>query len=186
MRPSGHVHSTTIALALLFGFMHSFTQLQGFLFLLGSLLLDNDYHISKRIFKQANHRDFITHSILFYLILIPLCFLGHLEIIWLFIGAFFHLSFDLLDWGLPLLPFRPNTYITPHLLTVPSQIDEIYFFKTYFGNKIILLVEIVLFIGLILSLAFLPLNLLILVLMVETLVLAEFLFQLTKSKSLTK
>ena len=184
MRPSGHAHATTIALALLYFFISNFNLLEAILFLSGSLLLDGDFVVTKIIFKMKNHRDFITHSYLIYLILIILSYIFHLIFIWLFLGALYHLCFDVFDWGLPILPFNPDLYVTPHLLIVPSQLEEVYFFKTYFRNKFIYFLEIFLFLGFIVSILFLPLILIVLVSAIEIMILAEFLFQFTKSKAL--
>ena len=139
MRPSGHLQSTTIALVFLFSFNSSLTVLEGALFLLGSLFLDVDYIISKNIFKIDNHRNFITHSVLFYLFLILLTILTHSYFFWLFAGSLFHLFFDIFDWGLPLHPYR---FFTPHLIDDPVNKKEKYFFKNYFENKIIYSLEL--------------------------------------------
>lgn len=184
MRPSGHLHNTSIALAFLFTLFHNFSILEGVLFLSGSLLLDGDFFISKKLFKIANHREFLTHSVLFYIILIILCLITHFVLFWLFLGALYHLFFDLLDWGLPLIPFRHNTYFTPHLLEVPTKLDEVYFFKTYFNNKIIFISELLFLLGFIVSLAFLPVDFIILLLLIEILVISEFTFQFRKARSL--
>lgn len=176
MRPSGHLHSTTIALAIIYQFIPSFSILEGVLFFSGVMLLDGDFIVSRKLFHIQNHRLFITHSILLYIILIILSFSTHVILFWLFLGAFYHLCFDVFDWGIPLIPFQTETYFTPHLLQVPPQLDEIYFFKTYFSNKTINLLESVLLVGCIGSLFFLPIPLMVLVVLVEVLVIAEFLF----------
>ena len=180
MRPSGHLHSTAIALAIFFTLNQSFTVFEGFLFLSGALLLDGDFFVSKFLFHVANHRNFITHSVVFYLILIFLSFVSHSVFIWLFLGALYHLCFDIFDWGIPLVPFKTSTFVTPHLLQVPAQLDEINFFRTYFSNNIIKLVEIALVLGFIISLLLVPLELVILLLLLEALVVSEFLFQYRK------
>ena len=185
MRPSGHLHSTSIGLAFLFTLFHSFTLINGVFFLSGSLLLDGDFFVSKKFFNIANHRDFITHSILLYVVLIIVCYIGNLDLIWLFLGSFYHLCFDLFDWGLPILPFKIITYVTPHLLTIPSNLDEIYFFKTYFSNKQILASEIILAIGFICSLVFLPVEMIALIIVIELLVIIEFVFQFTRLRSVS-
>ncbi len=184
MRPSGHLHTTTIALAFLFSFLHNFSLFEGVLFLLGSLLLDGDFFVSKKIFKIVNHREFITHSFLFYFGLIILCLMSHIILLWVFLGALYHLLFDLFDWGLPIIPFKHNTYFTPHLLKVPSNLEEVFFFKTYFSNKIISLAEIVFLVGFVLSLPLIPVDFIILLLLIEILVLSEFTFQFRKIKTL--
>ena len=182
MRPSGHLHSTSIGLAFLFTVIHSFTIINGVLFLSGSLLLDGDFFVSKKIFNIPNHREFITHAIVLYIMLSIVCYIIHLDLIWLFLGAFYHLCFDLFDWGLPILPFKITTYVTPHLLTIPSNLDEIYFFKTYFSNKAILISELMLIIGFICSLFFLPIEMITLIIVIELLVIIEFMFQYTRLK----
>lgn len=186
MRPSGHLHSTSIALAIFFTINNSFTVLEGVLFLSGALLLDGDFFVSKFLFHINNHRNFITHSVVFYIILIFLTYVTHSLLIWLFLGAFYHLCFDIFDWGIPLVPFKTNTFVTPHLLQVPAQLDEVYFFKTYFGNNTIKIVEIVLFLGFIISFLLLPLELDLLLLLIEWLVFSEFLFQYRKVQRLIK
>ena len=179
MRSSGHLHSTTIALVFIFIINTSITLLEGSLFLIGALLLDGDFYISKKIFKIENHRNFPTHSVFLYLILLPLTLLIHSILFWLFAGCFFHLFFDIFDWGLPIIPEK---IVTPHLLQVPANKEEQYFFQTYFSNKFIYGIEILFFIGFIVSLFLLKLELVLLALVMELFVVLEFLFQYSKLK----
>lgn len=175
MRTSGHLHSTTIALVFILHFNTSVTVFEGLLFLIGSIFLDGDYIIAKMVFKVENHRNFITHSTIFYFVLIFFTILLHSFLFWLFAGSLFHLVFDVFDWGLPLLP---NRFFTPHLLEVPVNKKEIYFFQAYFENKIILSLELLFLVGFIFSLFFLNYQIVAFAIFLEICVIGEFLFQL--------
>lgn len=174
MRPSGHLHSTVIALALLYHFIPSFSLLEGALFLAGAVLLDGDFIVSKKFFHMGNHRMFLTHSMPFFVILILISLFTHFILLWLFLGALYHLSFDIFDWGIPIVPFQADTFFTPHILQVPPRSDEKYFFQAYFGNNIIKLLEIVLLVGFIGSIFFLPVDIFVVVVGLEGLVISEF------------
>jgi hypothetical protein len=180
MRPTGHLHSTTIGILLLFQFVTNFDYLSAGLFLLGSMSLDVDFLLSHKFFKNMNHRLFITHSPLLYIILIIICYFYNINLIWFFLGSLFHLIFDTFDWGLYLLPISDSRFLTAHILTPPAILEEKYFFERYFGNKYIKTIEILLGIGFIISIIHLPIPILIIILFFELGVIIEFGFQTSK------
>jgi len=177
LRASGHLHSTTTFVMILFQFNTSLTVLEGALFLIGAMLLDGDFFVSKFFFKIPNHRNFITHAPLLYVILLPLTYLVNPILVWLTCGAIFHLLFDVFDWGLPL---KPTTMVTPHILQVPPITEEKYFFKAYYSNKNILFIEGTLLLCFILSLLVLQKELVYFALFIELFVISENIYQYSK------
>jgi hypothetical protein len=79
------------------------------------------------------------------LILILAYIKNALLLFWICLGIVIHLTLDLIDWGLPILPHRSNSYLTPHILKL--KVDEIekltkqskeeYFISKYWTNKTI-------------------------------------------------
>lgn len=181
MRSTAHLHSATIALLFIYHLNSQVDTLIGVFFLFGVMGLDADFILAKIVFKIQNHRDFITHNIFVYLILLPIAYSFNPYLFWLILGAIYHLLFDLFDWGLPL---KPTSIVTPHILIVPESKEEVYFFKTYFNNIVIRFVEIVLFSGFLATLLQFDNVLIYFILVIELVVLAEFFYQIFRLKQL--
>ena len=181
MRPSGHIHSAVITTFIIFKLNPSVDILSGACFIIGVMLLDADFILALSNLGPDNHREFISHNIFLYIILVPFAFLVNNYLFWLIFGCLFHLLFDLFDWGLPL---RPTTFVTPHILQVPENKQESYFFKTYFSNRLIQGFEIIMFSGFFIATLLLNNELVYLIAFIEFFVVLEFLYQLIQAKKL--
>ena len=186
MRPTGHIHSASIALALLLVYNDHISLTNMILFLCGSILVDIDIIFSYVSPSRKNHRKFLTHYPPIYLILILVfVFLEISSLVWFIGGVLFHLCFDWFDWGLPYVPLYPNAKLTPHLLTEPVHVnDEMYFFEEYWSNKIILILEAILFLGFICSIFILPLNIILVIVVIDIFLTFEIVLHLSKLRTI--
>ena len=189
MRPSAHFHSAISMLGLIYIFNPSFSIFYSTLFIIGCLAIDLDFLWSLVSNSSSNHRLYITHYPLLYVLLLLLSYLLNLDyLIFLFAGALYHLFFDWFDWGLPIIPFMSEKYMTPHLLHIPEgrkMNSESDFFKLYFNNKFIRNLEIILLAGFLLAFIYLPDELKIIVIIIEVLIVMEFGINLKKVKITT-
>lgn len=119
-----------------------------------SILIDFDFVFSKYA-KDHNHRRLPTHSFIPFLIFLPFG-LVFIEFLWVGIVGIFHVILDLVDWGIyPLTP-RVKDKIIGGFLFVPEvkegdePLNKCYFINTYYGSKIIIVLEIIAFLGAIL------------------------------------
>ncbi|MHA1984879.1 MAG: hypothetical protein ACW967_11020, partial [Candidatus Hodarchaeales archaeon] len=88
------------------------------------------------------HRRYITHSPVFWVIIVLISYVFSFEIVfWFGFGCFLHLILDIIDWGIPYLPTK-NSRLIPHLLLVKSTMNsEKDFSVIYWRNINILRLE---------------------------------------------
>ncbi|MHA1785836.1 MAG: hypothetical protein ACTSX4_08960 [Candidatus Helarchaeota archaeon] len=114
-----------------------------------SVLIDIDFIFSKHV-KDHNHRRLPTHSFIPYLIILPFG-IFMIELLWVGIAGIFHVLLDILDWGIyPLTPSIRNRVLGGFLFTPKRRDDEpplkkCYFINTYYGSKLIIVMEIIAF-----------------------------------------
>jgi hypothetical protein len=72
-----------------------------FLVILGSILPDLDWILGT--VTKKNHRTFLSHYPMIWLLLAIFSFFMSLEVYWLFIAGFIHLLADVIDWEVYLL-----------------------------------------------------------------------------------
>lgn len=133
--------------------MPDFSWILGIIFLAGSVLIDLDSILSTFL-KEKNHRFYIFHSLLFWIFLSIIFLILRYTITEFFdyflyfgLGAICHLLFDLLDWGLPLLPLPKFRKIYLGILKEENlEVKPEYFFlKKYWNNKIMIFIELLFF-----------------------------------------
>ena len=153
MRPTTHFHSSLFLLGIIYLNIPDFSWILGTIFLAGSVLIDLDRFLSTFL-KEKNHRHYVFHSLLFWIFLSAIFltlryttteFFDYFLIFCL--GAIWHLLFDLLDWGLPVLPLKKFRKIYLGLLKEENLVDksEYFFLKKYWSNKVIILIELLFF-----------------------------------------
>jgi hypothetical protein len=122
------------------------------------VFLDIDI-IGKKIFSEKNHRRYITHSPIFWVVVMIISYLFSIEVFfWIGLGSFSHLVLDILDWGIPYLPTKYSG-LFPHLLQVKSTFNsEKDFSYIYWNNIIILRLEQLFFLASILIIVVLFIN----------------------------
>ena len=165
-----------------------FSWISGLLFLGGSVIIDIDVIFSMFI-EEKNHRYYITHSFLFWVILIIIFLILRFTLtiffdyfLYLIIGIIWHLLLDLIDWGLPILPSKKVSRIYLGFLKEDANIEKnsSYFLKTYWSNKLILSIELLLFASSLLGWFFVPYELLIGVGIICFLVYLFFVYEMLK------
>lgn len=183
MRPTGHVHSASLVLVFFYHSISNFQELYALFFLLGVMIVDLDGLYVILFKKRLNHRMFLSHYPGLYLILLFLTYLTNNEVLsWLLVGILYHLVFDTFDWGLPLFPFNKHNIITPHLLQV-SQIrsnGEFDFFKVYWSHSTFRYFELFLFAGFLLTVFFLPIEIFLLIVLIDIILMMEIIHNIKK------
>ena len=151
-----------IIIASIFNAIYHFTLLEfGFIVICG-FIMDFDIFFTKYA-KDGNHRMLISHSILPGLLILII----GLIVSWpfLIISGFsylIHITIDTLDWGTNFLgihkkPFGPKFLITKEELENLDEIlskykiKKLFFDTRYYSKKIVLGVELILLIGMMLS-----------------------------------
>lgn len=159
MRPTGHLNSTTIALGIFNYFNSNLDIILSFVFLLGAIIIDFDYFL-KKIFIETNHRRYFTHYLPFWISLsIIIIQLQIYVFLYFILGICFHILFDWFDWGLPMIPHKRNSSLTPHLLKIPNlnlNKNELLFYRIYWNSKAIIIIEMLLLIGSLISIQTIP------------------------------
>ncbi|MFX0087372.1 MAG: metal-dependent hydrolase [Candidatus Hodarchaeota archaeon] len=115
-----------------------------FLFLIGSILPDIDY-ILTRISDKTNHRELITHFPLLYLLGSITTLILNIPIFWLCIGCLFHTLIDTLDFEIYLFaPIHPKSYsiIGINYKNIRKNKTIMKSLKLYYKNGKIITVEI--------------------------------------------
>lgn len=156
MRPSGHLSSAIIVWILVSLFTHQVYFVNFCSFLIGTVFLDIDF-LGKLFFHQKNHRRYITHYPLFWLIIGVLSYLFSLsELFWFSCGALTHLLTDFIDWGIPLAP-TSSAELLPHILVLQlDTTNEKVFSRIYWSNNSMKRLEIIFFIFAVIGAFLLP------------------------------
>ncbi|MHA1464188.1 MAG: metal-dependent hydrolase [Candidatus Heimdallarchaeaceae archaeon] len=153
MRPTAHFHSSLFLLGIIYINVPEFSWLLGIIFLAGSVLIDLDRFLSLFL-KEKNHRFYIFHSLLFWIFLaIIFLILRYTSteffdyFLYFSLGAIWHLLFDLLDWGLPLLPLSNFRKIYLGILKGENLEDkpENFFLKKYWYSRVMIFIELLFF-----------------------------------------
>jgi hypothetical protein len=153
MRPTTHFHSALFLLGIIYLNVPDFSWILGLIFLAGSVLIDLDSFLSAFL-KEKNHRFYVFHSLLFWTIISTIFLILRYTtteffdyFLYFSLGAIWHLIFDLLDWGLPLLPLPKFRKIYLGILKEENLEvkPENFFLKKYWNSKVILFVELLFF-----------------------------------------
>ena len=128
MRPTGHFSTSIIAIGILYYCNLILNPIYLFMFLIGNISIDFDI-IFTQILKEKNHRRYLTHYLPFWVLISIIAYFVNLLIFFFSIGICYHLLFDWFDWGLPIIPHKQNSPLTPHLLKGHDKnLPESYFF----------------------------------------------------------
>ncbi len=153
MRPTTHFHSSLFLLGIIYFNIPDFSWIFSIIFLAGSVLIDLDSFLSIFL-KEKNHRHYIFHSLLFWIFLSAIFLILRYTTTEFFdyflcfsLGAIYHLLFDLLDWGLPLLPLPKFRKIYLGILKEENlEVKPEYFFlKKYWNSKVMIIIELLFF-----------------------------------------
>jgi len=153
MRPTAHFHSSLFLLGIIYLNIPEFSWVIGIIFLASSVLIDLDSFLSSFL-KEKNHRFYIFHSLLFWIFLSAIFLILRYSTTVFFdyflyfgLGAIWHLLFDLLDWGLPLLPlpkFR-KCYLGIFKKENLEVKTEHFFLKKYWNSRVMIFIELLFF-----------------------------------------
>lgn len=116
------------------------------LFILGSLFPDIDIILG--ILWKKNHRTFITHFPMIWLILTLISAFLKLEIYWFFVAGFIHLLVDVLDWEVYLLMPFSNFKLSLFSLDPITILEGKTFSEQvvlYYQQKKIIFIELMIF-----------------------------------------
>jgi hypothetical protein len=153
MRPTTHFHSALFLLGIIYLNVPDFSWILGLIFLAGSVLIDLDSFLSAFL-KEKNHRFYVFHSLLFWIFISVIFLILRYTttdffdyFLYFSLGAIWHLLFDLLDWGLPLLPLPKFRKIYLGLLKEENLKVKIenFFLKKYWNSKVMIFVELLFF-----------------------------------------
>lgn len=153
MRPTTHFHSALFLLGIIYLNVPDFSWILGLIFLAGSVLIDLDSLLSSFL-KEKNHRFYVFHSLLFWILLSVIFLILRYStteffdyFLYFSLGAIWHLVFDLLDWGLPLLPVQKfrKTYFGILKEENLEVRPEYFFLKKYWSSKVMIFVELLFF-----------------------------------------
>ncbi len=153
MRPTAHFHSSLFLLGIIYLNIPDFPWILGINFLAGSVLIDLDSFLSTFL-KEKNHRFYIFHSLLFWVFLSAIFLILRYTttefidyFLYFGLGAIYHLLFDLLDWGLPLLPLPKYRKIYLGMLKEENlEVRTKYFFlKKYWFSRVMIFIELLFF-----------------------------------------
>ncbi len=149
MRPTTHFHSSMFLLGIIYLSIPEFPWVLGIIFLVSSVLIDLDTFFSSFL-KEKNHRFYIFHSLLFWTFLSIIFLILRYSTVEFFdyflafcLGGIWHLLFDLLDWGLPLLPLQKFRKIYLGILKEQNleEKSKLFFLKKYWNSKVIIIIE---------------------------------------------
>ncbi|MHA1202356.1 MAG: metal-dependent hydrolase [Candidatus Heimdallarchaeaceae archaeon] len=153
MRPTTHFHSSLFLLGIIYFNVPNFSWILGIVFLAGNVLIDLDSFLSPFL-EEKNHRYYVFHSLLFWILLSVIFLILRYSateffdyFLYFSLGAIYHLLFDLLDWGLPLLPLPKFRKIYLGILKEENIEDrsEYFFLKKYWNSKVMIFVELLFF-----------------------------------------
>ncbi|MGQ4913442.1 MAG: metal-dependent hydrolase [Candidatus Asgardarchaeia archaeon] len=147
MNPSAHMAIGIILSSILLWLFQIDTSIV-FLIVLGSIMPDFDFILSSHA-PNKNHRMLVTHTPVFWLLM--LCLSVFFQNFFFLAGAaIIHILFDTIDWGVMVTyPFskKLNSHLLPeppkNILSKNMLQSQCWFFKTYFSNKLILMIEVV-------------------------------------------
>lgn len=106
------------------------------LVILASVLIDIDY------FVNYSHRELLTHTPVFWLIVFTPLIIWRNELIVVFLGIMLHFLMDMVDWGVMLFyPFSKKNYGLKLLPELGSN-SPINFLRGYISNARVLILEI--------------------------------------------
>jgi hypothetical protein len=116
-------------------------------YILGVVFLDIDV-LGKIFLTQRNHRRYFTHHPLFWLVMTFIFVVASASpLFWLSIGCLVHVVPDLLDWGVPIFPFR-DLPLSPHILPdLDEKSTENDFSTVYWQNSFLRSLEGILFLS---------------------------------------
>ncbi len=149
MRPTTHFHSSLFLLGIIYLSIPEFPWVLGIIFLASSVLIDLDTFLSTFL-KEKNHRSYVFHSLLFWIFLSIIFLILRFSVTEFFdyfltfcLGAIWHLLFDLIDWGLPLLPLPKFRRSYLGILKEKNLEDKSkhFFLKKYWNSKVIVIIE---------------------------------------------
>lgn len=123
------------------------------LFLIGNIIPDIDY-VFTRISEKTNHREFITHFPLFYLLGSMFFFILNFPIFWLCIGCFFHTIIDIVDFEIYLfapIHFKSFSITGINYENIRKNRTILESVKLYYKNEKIIAVELLSIILLVIS-----------------------------------
>ncbi|MFX1285980.1 MAG: metal-dependent hydrolase [Promethearchaeota archaeon] len=114
-------------------------------FVVGSIFPDIDY-IFNLVIRKRSHRQLPTHFLLLYLLgVFGFGIWGLSPLFWFFLGALYHILVDVIDWEIYLLaPFSNKSFSILNLdyEKISKQKAFVNFFKYYYHNRKIILLEI--------------------------------------------
>ena len=150
MYPSAHFASGIFVVAILLWFNIISTPLLMLVILIGVVIPDLDFLLSKKA-PDKNHRRLLTHTPIFWVTFLLLDFflLHTVLIFWFSLAALIHIFLDVLDWGV-MLGYPVSNKLCNHILS-EEKIDfssnhfmriQCNFLSVYFKNKYILGIEI--------------------------------------------
>ena len=132
-----HIHFLFSLILINFFFKQYFADIDVFIFILGSIIIDID------ILFSSNHRSLITHKPFIYFIgfIISLLFNYHFAVF--FLAILFHLLLDTIDWEVELFyPFIHRKFSIINLNYEDfSGYTKLDFLRLYYSNKFILISE---------------------------------------------
>ena len=164
MRPTTHFHSSMFLLGIIYLSIPEFPWVLGIIFLASSVLIDLDTFLSSFL-KEKNHRFYIFHSLLFWTLLSIIFLILRYSTVEFFdyflafcLGVIWHLLFDLIDWGLPLLPLPKFQKSYLGILKEKNLEDKNkrFFLKKYWNNRVIVIIESLFFVLSFLGWFFIP------------------------------
>jgi len=141
-----------IIITLLYSYLLNPIYIEVFIVFCFSFLIDFDFILSKYA-KNRNHRVLPTHGIMIYLFLIPFGFLLPI-FFFLSVAGVVHVFIDCIDWGTAILsPFSKKIYFgilpkPPENIISEKSLNkrQCWFTLTYYKSKILMSIEIIIFI----------------------------------------
>lgn len=135
MLPSSHLAAGYV-LAYLFYSVGFIGELVFWAVILASVLIDVDY------FVNYSHRELLTHTPAFWLIVFAPLILWRIELVVVFLAIMLHFLMDMVDWGIMVLyPFSKKNYGLKLLPELGSN-SPINFLRGYVSNSKMVALEI--------------------------------------------
>lgn len=135
MLPSSHLAAGYI-LAYFFHTVGFIGDLVFWLVILASVLIDVDYFVKYR------HRELLTHTPVFWLMVFTPLILWRFELVVVFLAIMLHFSMDMIDWGIMVFyPFSKKNYGLKLLPDLKSS-SPINFLRVYVSNSRMLFFEV--------------------------------------------